>query len=490
VKKKIIFAVAIIIVLVFAINRIFFKKEELSYIPEKVQKGTIVENVSESGTVEMGENVNLSFKSSGKIESIYIKKGDRVVAGQNLAKLETSQLQLQLEQARASVNAQKAKLSELQRGANTGLDSLYVSTPTVLNQAYNLTDSAIRQQIASFFLYRAESSVPDFELTYKTCDSQAAAESESQRKIIENNLNLWSAQLQNLDNSSSSLDDALGKAENYLKSAQSLLNRLNDTLSTDCNLTSYEASKINTYKPIVNTAITSLNTALTSVLTQIKNINDQKQTVENYTTNQEDINYQEALVKQAESGVVLLEDQIRDALLKSPVDGQIAEVDKEKGESAQLMTPFIVLIPKSPFQVTADIYEEDIVKVEVGNPVEIELTAFPDKLFEGKVVSIDPTSNLINGVVYFGIKVDFQNPPINTRPGMSADITIKTAEKDGVLMISNSAVEKKDGKSFVQVVGGDGKLQEKEIEIGIKGENGKIEVLSGLSEGETLALPK
>jgi HlyD family secretion protein len=490
-KRKIVLSVVAVVILLFAVSKIFFKKENLSYVPETVVKGTVVQEVSESGTVQMDESLNLNFKTGGKIENIYVAVGDKVSAGEKLADLDTDQLVLQLAEAKANAAAMKARLSELQKGANTDLASYYSVTPTVLSQAYNLADNAIRQQVSSLFIYRTEVTTPYFELTYKNCNDAAASDADSQRKTSEDALNSWSLELQSLGTTQQELDGAIIKAENYLKIFQSFFNRLGDTLNTDCKLAPEEITKVNTNKSLVTAAITSLNTAASSVSGQEKTIAAQKLLVNNYGTDeaQKQITYQEALVQQAESGVALLEKQIQDAILRSPVEGQIAEVGKREGEMIQSVEPFIVLLPESFFQVKADIYEEDIVKVQIDNPVVIKLTAFPDQAFEGKVISIDPASKLIEGVVYYGITINFSEPPKQIRPGMSADITIKTAQKEGVLVIPGSAITEKNGKKLVQIVK-DEKIEEKEIQTGLEGNDNSVEVLSGLQEGEQIAVPK
>jgi HlyD family secretion protein len=63
----------------------------------------VTQEVSESGTVQMGESVNLSFKTGGTIKNIYVKVGDKVSSGQKLAVLDTTQLLIQLAQAQSNV---------------------------------------------------------------------------------------------------------------------------------------------------------------------------------------------------------------------------------------------------------------------------------------------------------------------------------------------------------------------------------------------------
>jgi len=127
------------------------------------------------------------------------------------------------------------------------------------------------------------------------------------------------------------------------------------------------------------------------------------------------------------------------------------------------------------------------VKVKIGDPVQIKLTAFPGETFSGKVISTDPASKLIEGVVYYGVTIDFQEPPSEVRPGMTADITIKTNSKENVLAVPQSAIEDKNGKTFVKILK-DEKVQERQIQTGLKGSNDLVEVISGVQAGEEVIL--
>ncbi|KPJ71579.1 hypothetical protein AMJ50_01690 [Parcubacteria bacterium DG_74_3] len=229
---------------------------------------------------------------------------------------------IQLREAEANFDAQKARLAELQKGtraeeiqisqtllnqANTELDSLYKDTVAVLNQSYNFADNTIRQEIAALFLYRVGAAIPYYDLTYKYCDNQSGVDATAQRKISENELNIWRTELQNLAEIPQILNEALLKAESRLTLLRDFLNRLNDTLTTDCKLTWEEINKINTYKSVVNSALTNINTALISVYSQRKAIEAQKLIVQSYQeqlnlklagSTPEQIAYQEAQLNQ------------------------------------------------------------------------------------------------------------------------------------------------------------------------------------------------
>ncbi|GAI56771.1 unnamed protein product, partial [marine sediment metagenome] len=130
--------------------------------------------------------------------------------------------------------------------------------------------------------------------------------------------------------------------------------------------------------------------------------------------------------------------------------------------------------------------EEDIVDVKVGNPVEITLAAFSDEILKGRVISIDPAEKLIDGVVYYGVTIDLEETKEGIKPGMTADIIIESDKKENVLVIPKGTVKKMDGKKIVQVFK-DGEVKEREIEIGLEG-NEYIEVISGLQEGEEVVI--
>ncbi|KPJ71580.1 hypothetical protein AMJ50_01695 [Parcubacteria bacterium DG_74_3] len=80
-----------------------------------------------------------------------------------------------------------------------------------------------------------------------------------------------------------------------------------------------------------------------------------------------------------------MENSLKEAILISPVEGQITKINKEIGEQVQPMLQDVVItiLPVSPFEIEANIYEEDVVKIDIGNPVDISLVAFP-KNFQRK----------------------------------------------------------------------------------------------------------
>ncbi len=112
-RKAVFIAIIIIAVLGLVVYQFFLKPKNKEYVLEKVSMGTVVKNVSEIGSVKIAEKSLLGFKSSGRIEKISARVGDSVEVGQELARLDASQLFIQLSEAQAALQASHASYEKL-----------------------------------------------------------------------------------------------------------------------------------------------------------------------------------------------------------------------------------------------------------------------------------------------------------------------------------------------------------------------------------------
>jgi RND family efflux transporter MFP subunit len=180
--------------------------------------------------------------------------------------------------------------------------------------------------------------------------------------------------------------------------------------------------------------------------------------------------------------------QIEDNIIISPIDGQIVTINYEVGEQTSLAKPIFNLLAQSDFDVEIDISESDINKLKVGNSVEITFDAFgEDQKFQGRVAFIEPAETVIQEVIYYKAKIELINVSAgylkNIKPGMTANAIIVTNSKKNVLTVPNRAIVDKNGAGkFIRVLDL-GKMREIPIETGIRGDNGMIEIISGLEDG-------
>lgn len=499
ISKKIIFIIAIAIIIVgFIVYKIFVFQNKDGFILEKVSKGTVLQEVSETGTVRATEDFNLGFKNSGRIAKINVKVGDSVEKGTELASLETNQLLVQLNQAQASLAVAEAQYNKLLAGSTPKeikiTENARDSSQNDLNGAYQ--DSLTTLDDAYLKIYNAYNLVGSLQNSYFNTSDQQGTKVANSKIAISDSLNLVKPFLDKakLSLDHNDIDVALSKMEISLKNTSDGLKIIREA----CEEGIY-------YSRVSSTDKTALDNQRSYILTALTNINNAQQTISSdkialqkaeddlalkkAKPRQEDIDYYQAKVQEAQAQVVLLQTQIRDASLVSPIKGVVTKVDKKIGETVQTTELPISLISLDPFQIKVDIYEEDIVNVKVGNPVKINLVAFPDETLGGEVVSVNPAEKLIEGVVYYEVTINFIETKEGIKKGMTADITIETDKKENVLVISKSAIKEMNGKVIVQVLK-DNIIQEREIEVGLIGSNNLVEVLSGLKEGDSVITGK
>ncbi|MBP9695315.1 MAG: efflux RND transporter periplasmic adaptor subunit [Candidatus Magasanikbacteria bacterium] len=174
--------------------------------------------------------------------------------------------------------------------------------------------------------------------------------------------------------------------------------------------------------------------------------------------------------------------------LVAPADGVLANLDLEIGKTITVNSPIATIISPQ-VRVDLDISESDVSKVSVHDEVVITFDSFPDQKFTGSVFSIDPAQTEISGVVYYKTKIllgDTKN--VGVRPGMTANVQILTDHRDNVLVIPERAILEKNGKKIVRVLTNKktAKYEEKEIVVGLRGDEGKVEAQSGLNEGDEI----
>lgn len=114
-KKKTYFILLIIILIVGGVYYARSKKPKVEYTTTEAKRGTLNQTVSVTGKVKPVEKADVSFKASGLVEEIYVSVGDKVSAGQKIAKIDKGTLTAQLKQVEADITSQKQTLANMRR---------------------------------------------------------------------------------------------------------------------------------------------------------------------------------------------------------------------------------------------------------------------------------------------------------------------------------------------------------------------------------------
>jgi HlyD family secretion protein len=160
-----------------------------------------------------------------------------------------------------------------------------------------------------------------------------------------------------------------------------------------------------------------------------------------------------AQVAQMEAALRLAETNLEYTRIVSPVDGVVVSRNVDVGQTvaASFQTPTLFTIAQdlTQMQIDTNIDEADIGKIKVGHLVEFSVDAYPDHVFHGRVFQIRIAPIIVQNVVTYDVVIKVDNDDLKLKPGMTANVSVIVAGKEGVLKVPNNALRfrpsEKDG---------------------------------------------
>lgn len=539
-KNAWVIASVVILAVGVVIFYIFNDRRKPLYDFVEIKRGDISQEVSVTGRVRAAEAVDLAFEHSGKAARVNFKIGDKINAGQILIVLENADFAAQLSQAKANLAVQQANLEALERGtrpeeiqiaqtaatnaqkslndaqtnliniqnkAGSDLNNLYTGIKDILSDAYIKTDDAVNKQVDDLFI---NDSSTEPKLTFYT-GSQAGSDAEWQRRLSGNELAQLKQEVTALSADQVSLDNALIKAENHLKIIQTFLNALSLAVNESIGLSSTTAAN---YKYYVNTGRTNVVDAITAINGKKQAIITQKATNQNNIaaavssantaknslataqdqlilkqagSTPEQISAQKAQTESARANAENAQAQLSKTILISPINGILTKQDIKVGEIVTANAPIISVMSMARFEIEANVPEADIAKVKLGDIASVTLDSYGNNLvFEARVMDIEPAETLIDGIATYKTIFQFARDDERIKSGMTANIDIMTAERENILFVPWRAIRQKNGSYFVMAQKNSNETEERQVQIGLKGSDGNIEIITGLKEGEKI----
>ena len=207
-------------------------------------------------------------------------------------------------------------------------------------------------------------------------------------------------------------------------------------------------------------------------------------------------------VASAKESVTKAQTNLGYATITSPIDGVVLSKSVEEGQTvaASFNTPELFTIAKNltDMRVIADVDEADIGEVKEGARVTFTVDAYPNDTFEGEVTQVRQEATTTNNVVTYEVVISAPNNDLKLKPGLTANVTIFTAEKQNVLCVPSKALrfnptQETVGKMKIQDTNGKNKVWTKEgntlkahsLQIGMS-DGINTEVISGISEASTI----
>jgi len=152
----------------------------------------------------------------------------------------------------------------------------------------------------------------------------------------------------------------------------------------------------------------------------------------------------QAELQQAQAQLAITHVDLANTTIRAPIDGVVIARSIDLGQtvaaSLQAPTLFVIANDLSRMQVETRIDEADIGRIHVGQPVRFTVDAFPDDVFEGSVGQVRLEPIVDQGVVTYTIVILTANPDAKLRPGMTANVSVRTARRDDVLKVPSAAL--------------------------------------------------
>ena len=379
------------------------------YMTAKVERGSLRNTVTATGTLQAVTTVQVGSQASGTISALYADFNSTVKKGQLLAQLDPSVTQAQVQQASANLAQAQAQLQQARA-------AVAQSNAGVAQSRAGITDARAKAAAAG-----------------STTQNQQAGVS-----AAEANVAVLKAQL----------DDARSVLNQEQSLLQSGVISQREFLTAQ---TSYKTAEARYNQAVAQLRMAQLNaqSASSSGQTQAAAAIEQAQAQAQQSQGQvvgaqAQVQNAVAQVEQARAALQLAQINLQHTTITSPIDGIVVSRDVNVGQTvaASLSAPTLFTIAQdlTQMQVIANIDQADIGLVEQAKGVNFTVDAFPSEEFKGMLQQMRLNPQNVQNVVTYNVVIDVSNPEQKLKPGMTANLTVTIDERTDVLKVPNSAL--------------------------------------------------
>ncbi len=473
-----------------------------------VERGTIVAAIAPTGEVYAPRQAELSFDVTKiPLTELNVTPGQRVKAGEVLARIDATSLERAVIQAEAQLTIAQSDLEEAQEPyteldltqvqlavsqAEVDLAEAQENLSALLNPDIATAESAVRDATAEL-----ESAKNNLIVVQKSdVVSKNVRDREFEHTWFENNYGNflkayergeesktrldweWNALMtakENLDSARAGAAKALNDAENRVAKAEDALQEAQEDLAAL--LAGPAPLELDKAETQVAQAEYALQKAQVE-LTEIQAGPDPK-----------DVEVAQAQVVAAQAGLEEAQAALEAATMVAPFDGTVIDVGAKVGDLISSNIVVVTLADLSHLEVKAMVDETDISQVEIGQKAEITFDALSGKKFSGRVLSVPLQGKLSQNIVTYEVPVSLEgaeDAPL--KPGMTANLKITVGKKENVLLVPAMAVQYDEGLATVLVQDDpDAPPAATNVEVGLS-DGVYTEIVRGLNEGDRVVM--
>lgn len=474
-----------------------------------VVTGPIKQYVKVTGQVQSSKDANLAFQSTGAVSYVTVRPGDKVSQGKVLATLQSGDSQATLLQAEANLANVTAVLNQLQQGARKEevaiKEQTLQNTKDLLEQSYGfipdsiqnvdaVTADVIKNKFSSLFVF----SNSRYLLSFSSCDQRLQSEIETKRTDLENTLADFQKKSSTVTaiSSTQTIDETFNLAYQATVLTNDLVNSVSNLLLLPCSVSNPALDGYRSSLSLAKTSMTSLFSDIaskrSSLITAKNAFNQASRDVEltKAGTDPYRLKAQTALVSQAEAQVASARSGVQKTMIVAPFTGVISSIDISIGETISAGKTVISMLAVDSFEIEAKVPEIDIVKVKQGATVEVTLDAYGQSvIFPATVTRINPTATTEGSVPVYKIIVTFDGKDDRIKQGMTSNIKIITESKSKATIVPARFIKVLDSTKGQVTIHSLSEDTVRDVILGIRGEDGLLEVTEGLLPGDILVSP-
>jgi RND family efflux transporter MFP subunit len=448
-------------------------------------RGNLTASISPTGEVEAVRRLDLGFAADGvELVEPYVSAGQEVKQGDPLARVDEEPLRRAVDQAEAQALAQ-AELAARQaaaalREAQERLQALSTDDVSAARDAVAAAARRLEAARASLAALEAGTAAQEqidlLQWRYNEAEAFRGGLLE-QTHVTEEGLDRQHAAYNAMMDARDALETARARAELDLLTARHNVARAERSLAeAQAMLRRLEAGEGALARAQAENRVAQAELDLARAQEHLATVLADPQ--------EQDIllaqaRYDAALATRAQARAAL-----EGASLVTPADGTVLSVSAEVGDLVASSTPVLTLADLTNLRVVAIVDETDIGQVAAGQSASITFDALPGQRFGGRVLEVLLEGTLSSSVVTYQVPVSLEGAEdAALLPGMTANVTIVTGQRENALLLPILALEQDDQGYYVLVDDGAGGSTAARVQIGL--DNGQyVEVTRGLLEGD------
>lgn len=440
------------------------------------ERGNLRLTVTATGAVTPRRQVPLMFEASGVVREVMVSAGDTVTTGDALARLDTADLESSLNDALVTLSIQQI--------------------------SYDALTSPPREEDLAAAQAALNTALASLNAAYGSGDPNQAEIARLRSEIARNQL--WQAQLQDGIASSAQgfTPDISGMIPDGVDVPPEVLDQINQGVAGMFpSMSSGGVSDATLQQAEYGIQIADANAAAAanrgadpgSVASANAAVVSAQQQVNRLANGASDFDLQAAEINlnMAQLAVDQAQAALDRATLFAPFDGVIAQNLLVEGETPPGAQPAMLLVDDGELYVDLAVDETDVVKLEIGQPVELKFDALADAAITGMVTRIAVTPTITGQLVTYAVRVTLDATDTPIRIGMSATATIIVDQLDDVLIVPNRfiRIDRTTGGAFVTVPDASVRSGYREVSVtlGLRNELNS-QITAGLEAGQAIVL--